>query len=104
MLFLQHPGFFFQIHHHKFEFNQSFLALREKKVKIIKQVRQDFYSYRVCFTSTAKQLPFLNSTLFLFQMKETVKKLEEVQRKIDPYSKRPIPKIPEMMPDECPEK
>ncbi|XP_068733143.1 cilia- and flagella-associated protein 44-like isoform X1 [Montipora capricornis] len=63
-----------QIHQYKFEFNQSFLALREKKIKIIRE------------------------------MKETVAKLEEVQRKIDPYSKRPIPKIPEMMPDECPEK
>ncbi|XP_067037270.1 cilia- and flagella-associated protein 44-like isoform X2 [Acropora muricata] len=63
-----------QIHQYKFEFNQSFLALREKKIEIIKE------------------------------MKETVSKLEEVQRKIDPYSKRAIPKIPEMMPDECPEK
>lgn len=63
-----------QIHQYKFEFNQSFLALREKKVKIIKE------------------------------MKETVAQLEGVQRKIDPYSKRTIPKIPEMMPDECPER
>lgn len=39
-----------------------------------------------------------------FQMKETVAQLEQVQRKIDPYSKRTIPKIPEMMPDECPER
>ena len=37
-------------------------------------------------------------------MKETVAQLEGVQRKIDPYSKRTIPKIPEMMPDECPER
>lgn len=27
-----------QIHHYKFQFNQSFLALRDKKIKIIKEV------------------------------------------------------------------
>ena len=55
---------------------------------------------------TDKQIPCLLKLVILlfFQMKETVTKLEDVQRKIDPYSKRPIPKIPEMMPDECPEK
>lgn len=63
-----------QIHHYKFEFNHSFLALRDKKIKIIKE------------------------------LKEVVAELEEVQRKIDPHSRRTIPKIPEMMPDECPEK
>lgn len=41
---------------------------------------------------------------FHFQLKEVVAQLEEVQRKIDQYSRRTIPKIPEMMPDECPEK
>ena len=30
-----------QIHHYKFQFNQSFLALRDKKIKIIKEVRHN---------------------------------------------------------------
>lgn len=97
-----------QIHHYKFQFNQSFLALRDKKIKIIKEVSHNIQlisltfdkCWLFCFYKVNNRLAFCSR----FQLKETVAELEEVQRKIDPYSKRTIPKIPEMMPDECPEK
>ncbi|XP_031554688.1 cilia- and flagella-associated protein 44-like isoform X2 [Actinia tenebrosa] len=63
-----------QIHQYKFEFNQNFLALRNKKIAIIKEA------------------------------KENIIKIEEMQKKIELHARRPIPKVPEMRPDEQPER
>ncbi|XP_048588414.1 cilia- and flagella-associated protein 44-like isoform X2 [Nematostella vectensis] len=63
-----------QIHYYKLNFNQKFLALRNKKMAVIKEA------------------------------KEAVKKLEMIQKKLDFHSRRPIPKVPSMRPEECPEK
>ena len=38
------------------------------------------------------------------QIKEAVVSLEKLQTRLDPFIKRPIPEVPEMKPDECPER
>ncbi|XP_074652110.1 cilia- and flagella-associated protein 44-like isoform X2 [Tubulanus polymorphus] len=62
------------IHHHKYEFNQQLLSLRDKKIRIIDEIKQ------------------------------LVDKLQVVQSKLPETERRPVPSIPKMHPDELPEK
>ncbi|KAK3588814.1 hypothetical protein CHS0354_028462 [Potamilus streckersoni] len=62
------------IHEYKYNFNLRFLALRDKKIHVIEEIR------------------------------DLVAQLEEVQSKLSPDKHKPIPDVPEMYPDEMPEK
>ncbi|XP_064651335.1 cilia- and flagella-associated protein 44-like isoform X2 [Lineus longissimus] len=62
------------IHQHKYDFNQKFLALRDKKIQIIEEI------------------------------KEIVIKLTKVQKKLSAEFTKPLPHIPEMHKDEVPER
>jgi hypothetical protein len=42
--------------------------------------------------------------LFDKKAKENIVKIEEMQKKIESYFRRPIPKVPGMKPDEQPER
>lgn len=64
----------FQIHKYKHDFNERLLALRDKKVKLIAEIR------------------------------DIVNQLHEIQIKLDPEHHLPIPVVPHMQPDEMPEK
>ena len=63
-----------QIHENKYMFNQRLLSLREKKIKMIEDIR------------------------------DLVAELQEVQSNLDPSIHKPIPAIPEMYPQEMPER
>ncbi|KAK7105366.1 cilia- and flagella-associated protein 44-like [Littorina saxatilis] len=63
-----------QIHEYKYEFNVRLLALRDKKIRIIEEIRQ------------------------------LVGKLNDVQADLKPSKHRPAPEIPEMHSEEMPEK
>ncbi len=63
-----------QIHQHKYEFNQQLLALRDKKIGIIEQIRG------------------------------IITQLSHVQELLGPEHSLPLPELPKMHPDEIPEK
>ena len=64
----------FQIHQHKYDFNQNLLALRDKKIHIIEEIV------------------------------EIVNKLIDVQAELGEEKSRDLPPIPEMTIEEMPEK
>ncbi|XP_028405556.1 cilia- and flagella-associated protein 44-like [Dendronephthya gigantea] len=63
-----------QIHYYKTNFNKRLVALRERKIKIIEEV------------------------------KDCVNNLKFVQSKLDPSLHKPLPVIPQLKPDEIPER
>ena len=65
---------YLQIHEKKYLFNQRLLSLRDKKIKMIEEIR------------------------------DLVAELQDVQSKLDPSIHKPIPPVPEMDPEEMPEK
>ena len=65
---------FLQLHNHKQTFNNSLLALRDKKIQVIEDV------------------------------KALVEQLEKVQSKLRADKTLPLPEIPQLYPEEVPEK
>ena len=63
-----------QIHQHKYDFNQRLLALRDKKLHLIGQIS------------------------------DLVTQLQEVQGHLGEEHQRPVPEVPQMHPEEMPEK
>ena len=63
-----------QIHEYKYEFNVRLLALRDKKIRTIEEIRR------------------------------LVKELMEVQKDLNPSRRVPVPDVPEMHLEEMPEK
>lgn len=63
-----------QIHQHKYDFNAQLLALRDRKISL------------------------------LDVLLELVKQLKEVQAELGPHKSLPLPHIPDLHPEEMPEK
>jgi len=63
-----------QIHKNKYDFNQHLLGLRDKKISVIEEI------------------------------KDLAVELEQVQASLTPEALKPIPPIPELHPEEMPEK
>lgn len=66
--------YLFQIHDYKYEFNVRLLALRDKKIRIIEEIR------------------------------DLVKQLVQIHLHLDSQKHKPVPPIPELHFDEMPEK